>query len=177
LVRECLATFAPLASAAGVTLMDSLDERSMALVDPAALSQIVLNLLDNAVKYGPYGQTIRVGSKTTAGRVRLTIEDEGPGIPPEERDRVWQPFVRLGRDRNGAVGGSGIGLAVVHELASLHDGRVWVETGMNGGARFVFEMESAGKVPAPAMPSTESETPERSPVRGVIGHHHATSGD
>src|SRR3712207_7382097 len=60
-------------------------------------------------------------------RVRVWVEDEGPGIPPQERERVWLPFLRLQRDRNGATGGSGIGLAVVRELALLHGGETWVE--------------------------------------------------
>ena len=67
---------------------------------------------------------------------RLAVEDEGPGIPAGERERIFTPFYRLARDVESASGGSGIGLAVVRELVDLHDGRVEVETAPGGGARF-----------------------------------------
>jgi len=83
------------------------------------------------------------GVGRVGGRVRVWVEDQGPGVPPRDRERVWLPFLRLRRDRNGATGGSGIGLAVVRELAELHGGTTWVEGGPAGGARFVIELPAA----------------------------------
>ena len=111
--------------------------------DRDALRQVLLNLLDNAVKYGPPGQTITVGTEAAGDRVRIFVEDQGPGIPHEDRQRVWEPYVRLGRAAEEATGGSGIGLAVVRELVSLHNGRTRVEGAPGGGARMVVELPHA----------------------------------
>ena len=104
------------------------------------MTRIVVNLLDNAIKYGPHGQIVKVDVTRTEGVARLSVEDEGPGIPPGDRDRIWKPYRRLDRDVRTQVQGSGIGLSVVSELASLHGGRVWVEEADGGGARFVLEL-------------------------------------
>ncbi|HXY30804.1 MAG TPA: HAMP domain-containing sensor histidine kinase, partial [Gemmatimonadaceae bacterium] len=77
------------------------------------------------------------------GLARLAVEDQGPGVAPKERARIWQPFYRLQRDANSAIAGSGIGLAVVCELVAMHGGRAWVEDAPGGGARFVIEVPAA----------------------------------
>jgi signal transduction histidine kinase len=110
--------------------------------DPSALRQILLNLLDNAVKYGPREQTVSVAAQTLNGRTRIVVDDQGPGIPPEDRERVWKGFYRLQRESRSAVAGSGIGLAVVHTLAADMGGRTWIEETDTGGARFIVELES-----------------------------------
>jgi signal transduction histidine kinase len=109
-------------------------------VDRDALHQILLNLLDNAVKYGPAGQTITIGSEIAGDRLRIWVEDQGPGIPHEDRQRVWEPYVRLNRPTESVTGGSGIGLAVVRELVTLHGGRTRAEGVPRGGARMVIEL-------------------------------------
>jgi signal transduction histidine kinase len=110
--------------------------------------QVLLNLLDNAVKYGPEGQTVRVTARGRDGTVLLAVEDEGPGIPEGERRAVFEPF-RRGRDSlGGVVTGSGIGLSVVREIVAAHDGRVRVEDPEGGrGARFVVEVPRLRTVP------------------------------
>jgi signal transduction histidine kinase len=139
-VRETTETFAPIARARRVDVRLSLDEDVIVRVDRNALRQMLLNLLDNAIKYGPPGQTVIVGVSGTADRARVWVEDEGPGIDPALRDRIFDPFYRLDRDANSAIGGSGIGLAVVRVLAEMHGGRAYAETGARG-ARFVVELE------------------------------------
>ena len=116
---------------------------------------MLLNLLDNAVKYGPDGQTVTVGTDPTAGdRVRLWVQDQGPGVPAADREHIWDQFWRLERDRGTAIAGTGIGLSVVRELATLHRGRVWVEVAPGGGARFVVELPAAVLTPTPAAPAS-----------------------
>lgn len=109
-----------------------------------ALTRIVVNLLDNAAKYGPVGQTVRVGIGRVDGTVRLTVTDEGPGVPASERSRIWKPYRRLERDVAAALPGTGIGLSVVAQLVAQHEGRTWVEDAEGGGARFVVELPLAG---------------------------------
>ena len=85
--------------------------------------------------------------------MRVWVDDQGPGIPPGDRERVWERFWRLERDRGSPVAGTGIGLAVVRELVALHNGRAWVEDAPGGGARFVLELPAApGPATAPASP-------------------------
>jgi signal transduction histidine kinase len=143
LVQEVIDGFAPLAAARGATLAASVPEDLIVPADPGAVRQMLLNLLDNAVKYGPAGQEVRIGASRDNGVARLWVDDGGPGIPRADRERVWVRFWRLERDRDSAVAGSGIGLAVVRELASLHHGRAWIDEAdpaTGAGTRVVIEL-------------------------------------
>jgi signal transduction histidine kinase len=141
LVREVIDGFAPLAAARGARLTAAVPDDLVVPADPGAVRQMLLNLLDNAVKYGPAGQEIRIGATCENGAARLWVDDGGPGIPRADREHVWERFWRLERDRGSAVAGSGIGLAVVRELAVLHHGKTWIDdTGAQGGTRVVIEL-------------------------------------
>ena len=148
-IDEIVTGFEPLASNHGVQLETNLERGLVANVDPAALRQILLNLLDNAVRYGPEGQTVKVTTESHNGTWRLTVEDQGMGIPATERERIFEPYYRLNRDARGEKGGSGIGLAVVRGLVEKHGGRVTVgDSAAGSGARFSLELPVAGPGPA-----------------------------
>jgi len=159
--RDAIECFAPLALARHVTLRVELADGLVALVDRGALRQTLINLLDNAVKYGPNGQTVTLAMTRQGDAVRITVDDEGPGIEPSERTRIWEPFYRLDRDANSAVAGSGIGLAVVHELVTQQGGRVAVEVSPSGGARFVIELPLLGDagIGSPRTESSDATAP------------------
>ena len=142
LVQEVLDGFEPIAAARGVKLAAAIPADLVIPADPGAVRQMLLNLLDNAVKYGPAGQEIRVGATRDNGVARLWVSDGGPGIPRADRERVWERFWRLERDRGSSVAGSGIGLAVVRELANLHHGRTWIDDAGpdTTGTRVVIEL-------------------------------------
>lgn len=142
LAGETLDAFRPLAAARDVTLRTDVPADASVRADRHALRQILLNLLDNAVKYGPRGQTVSVQAETLNGRTRIVVEDQGPGIPLDDRERVWEGYYRLQRERHSAVAGSGIGLAVVRSLATDMGGKTWIEDTDTGGARFVVELAS-----------------------------------
>jgi len=144
-VQTIVDDWRPLADAADVRVETKFGVDVHAIADRSALRQMVLNLLDNAVKYGPAGQTVTISTIASNGRARVCVDDEGQGIPPRERERVWGSFYRLDRDANSAVAGSGIGLYVVRELARLHGGDAWVEDAASGGARFVIELNAADR--------------------------------
>ena len=108
-------------------------------IDPAALRRILTNLVDNALKYGPVGQTIRVGLEHRDEAVRVTVDDQGPGVPMRDRTRVWERFTRLDH-RGRAITGAGIGLAVVRDLAERHGGAVRLGERPGGGARVVVTL-------------------------------------
>src|SRR5262249_29590063 len=100
LVAETVESFRPVSAGAGARLAPELAPGLEARVDADAMRQVLLNLLDNAVKYGPKGQQVLVRLDSSDGGVRLAVEDEGPGIPPDERERVFERFHRLERDRS-----------------------------------------------------------------------------
>jgi signal transduction histidine kinase len=127
----------PLARARHATVRLAVPAGLDAHLDAATVRQMLLNLIDNALKYGPAGQTITVGATRAAGAVRIWVDDEGPGVAPADAERIWEPFWR---GRHSAQGGSGIGLAIVRELAATHGGRARVEPAPTGGARFVIEL-------------------------------------
>lgn len=156
-ILEALELFAPLARARKMSITTSLDANTMVSLDRDALRQVLLNLLDNAAKYGPVGQTISVGSECSGRHVRVWVADQGPGIPHEDRHRVWEPYVRLNRPVESATGGSGIGLSVVRELIAMHGGRTRAETAPGGGARLVIELPLAPNSPDPGGVPSESK--------------------
>ena len=137
-VEEIVTAFEPLAAARQVRVERALQPNLVASVDRGALRQVVLNLLDNAVRYGPPGQTVTVRTGASNGSWELVVEDEGLGIPVGERERVFESYYRMKRDTAAATGGSGIGLAVVRGLVEQHGGTVRVQGTRTGtGARFV----------------------------------------
>lgn len=145
-IEETREAFAPLLATHGVTLEVAGGDGHRVAADRDALAQILRNLVENAVKYGPDGQTLRVRLDGAPSRVRIAVEDQGPGVPVADRERIWRPYQRLARDRNAPAGGSGLGLSVVAELTARYGGRAWVEDAPGGGARFVVELPAAGGV-------------------------------
>jgi signal transduction histidine kinase len=132
--------FAPLAAARRVRFETHLEPGLFAPLHAESFRQVILNLLDNAVKYGPQGQTVRVATSAMPDGVRVMVEDEGPGIRANERRTIWEPF-RRGENAIGSVAvGSGIGLAVAREIVEWHGGVAWVEDAPGGGARFVVHL-------------------------------------
>ena len=110
-----------------------------AVFDDDALRQILLNVLDNAVKYGPKNQTITVQLSEAQDLVRIEVIDEGPGIPKAERERIWEAFHRLEKEQQTAISGTGIGLAVVRELVEGMQGRCWIGEA-ESGTRVLIEL-------------------------------------
>jgi len=149
LVEETVAAFRPLAKTekAEVRIRQS-PEPILARVPPEAFRQVLLNLLENAVRYGPPGQEVTVGLAREDGSAVLTVDDQGPGIPAGERDRVWEPFHRLAREGSAARSGSGIGLAIVRRVVTELGGTASVEEAPGGGARFVTSFPLADALTA-----------------------------
>lgn len=141
-IEEIICGFEPLAQAEGVRLTTNLERGIVADVDRGALRQVLLNLLDNAVRYGPPNQNVTISTNSAGDTWRLEVSDEGPGIPADERERIFAPYYRMKRDAGGAVGGTGIGLSVVRRLVTEHNGQVHVSTANSDGtgARFVVSL-------------------------------------
>ena len=139
-IADAVEAFSPIAEAADVTV--SLDARQdlYAHVDRAAFRQVMLNLLDNAVKHGGVGASVEVKAEQQDSHVLVIVDDSGPGVPIDWRERVFEPFVRA---ESASSAGAGIGLAVVRDLVAAHGGKVSIEQSPRGGARFVVTIPSA----------------------------------
>jgi len=132
----------PAAHSAGITLRHQLDAgvRTVPL-DRRMFEKIVLNLLGNALKFTPMGGTVTVSlARTEAGRLRLAVRDTGPGIPPEEHERVFQRFQQLDSSISRKHEGTGLGLAIVREFAEEMGGTVSLRSELGAGACFVVEL-------------------------------------
>jgi signal transduction histidine kinase len=168
LVDEVVESFAPLAGTRGTTVRTTHSGHAVALADRDALRQVLLNLLDNAVKYGPAGQTVTAGTRITGdGRVQLWVDDQGAGIAARDKARVWEPFRRLDRAVEAGISGNGIGLAVVRELVTAQGGTVTVHAAPGGGASFVVTLQAGAAARAtgvsPNATSRFTASPHREP--------------
>jgi signal transduction histidine kinase len=106
--------------------------------DRRLLARAVGNLLRNAQKYA--ARQVKLAAHRDGGLVEITVEDDGPGIPEDERERIFEPFYRLDRSRDRATGGFGLGLSIAHKAVVLHGGSLSVERSALGGARFVIRV-------------------------------------
>ena len=104
--------------------------------DDQSLVTAVTNLLDNAVKYSPEGGLVTVRLVQHDGQAWLTVSDQGPGIPPQEQERIFERFYRVDKDRSRQLGGTGLGLSIVKNVVLAHGGEVWVESTLGEGSQF-----------------------------------------
>jgi two-component system sensor histidine kinase KdpD len=124
------------------------DELPRVKVDEPAVAEVIYILVDNAAKYSSMGSTIRISAHPRGDAVFVSVEDEGPGVKSELRERVFERFFRATRDgdlSDRRAAGSGMGLAIAHGIVQAHGGRIWIEEASgHSGAKFVVEL------PAPA---------------------------
>ncbi|HEX9921908.1 MAG TPA: ATP-binding protein [Anaerolineae bacterium] len=111
--------------------------------DPERLTQVITNLVDNALRYTPAGTRVTVAAQPAPGGIELLVSDTGPGIPPEELPHVFDRFWRVEKSRNRATGGSGLGLAIVKQLIEAHGGQVQVKSEVSVGTQFRIYLSSA----------------------------------
>jgi two-component system sensor histidine kinase KdpD len=120
------------------------DDLPLVRVDPGSVAEVVYTLVDNAAKYSPAGTRISVTASLAGDMLQLAVEDEGPGIPRELRERVFDKFFRAMRDGDAAgvpAAGTGMGLAIARGIVEAHEGRIWIEErNSKRGARFVFRL-------------------------------------
>ena len=139
----------------GTTLINQLPPL-IAQVDANRVDQVFANLVDNAIKYGrPQGRVTVGGRPTETGMIEIFVADDGPGIPIEALDRVFERFYRVDKARSRDQGGTGLGLSIVKHIIQSHGGEVWVESELGKGATFYFTLPAAKKSPALPEPLPE----------------------
>jgi two-component system phosphate regulon sensor histidine kinase PhoR len=110
-----------------------------AWADADRLQQVFFNLAENAIKYGKMDGCVTIGVGETLGdKIEITVADNGPGIPPEARARIFERFYRLDRARSRETGGTGLGLSIVKHIVQAHGGEVWAKSDLQKGAAFSF---------------------------------------
>jgi len=143
---DAAAALAQPAAAAGVRV--EMDPQPTATIgDPARLRQLVMILVDNAIRHSPRGGAVRVVVRPAGDAASVAVEDAGPGVPPEDRPRV---FDRFWRAPGAPAGGTGLGLAIAKWIAEHHDGTISVDQSAAGGARFEVRIPSSPLPEAPA---------------------------
>jgi two-component system sensor histidine kinase KdpD len=133
-VRDVLARLGS-ATARHEVRLDAPDELPPVAMDYSEVDQVLTNLVENAAKHAPPSSSIVVGAEVADGTLTIHVDDDGPGIPPGELARVFEPFHRVGSTRSP---GTGLGLAVARGLVEAHGGRIWAERRAEGGTRFAF---------------------------------------
>lgn len=144
-VAEVLNDFTRKADERGVDLINAVPPELHARADSDRLDQVLSNLVDNAIKYGRSGGSVRVEGREVPGEnlVELSVIDDGPGIPAEAAERVFERFYRVDTARSREQGGTGLGLSIVKHIVQAHGGEVHVDTAPGKGAAFRFTLPSA----------------------------------
>jgi PAS domain S-box-containing protein len=143
-VVEATRTYAPPSVKLKIDAPEGLPRVS---ADLDKVRQVLVNLVENAIKYSPDGGEVLVGAKARDDFIRFHVKDEGLGVAPEEQERIFEKFYRADPQMTRGVGGTGLGLYICKELIGRMGGRIWVESNSGKGSTFVFELRAA-EVPA-----------------------------
>jgi two-component system, OmpR family, sensor histidine kinase KdpD len=136
-------------------ITDLPDDLPLVSCDPVLIDQVLLNLLDNALKYTPPDSPIEISARVVQGTVQVDIADRGPGVPPGEEERVFDKFFRAQPARGSS--GVGLGLSICRAAMRVHGGRIWAENRPGGGARFSFTLPLLEQPPAEEAELDEDE--------------------
>jgi len=120
------------------TVINVEEELPLLMIDFELIVQVLVNLVDNALKYSPPGSEISINARREAAEVSVSVEDQGPEIPNEDLDRVFDKFYRI--EIPGTAGGSGLGLSICKSIIEVHGGSIWAENRPGGGNRFIFSL-------------------------------------
>lgn len=142
--RDAAESFAPVAESRQIALRLDLPASAPARADRDRVVQIVSNYLSNAIRYSPAGSSVTVSARLEGNGATIAVADRGPGLSPDQLPAVFERFYRIDPSRTRALGGSGIGLAIVRALADAMGGRAWAESeGLGHGSRFIVELPTA----------------------------------
>jgi signal transduction histidine kinase len=148
LAQETVRGATALAAQRDVRLVTDAPSPAIAIADRARIVQLILILMDNAVDHSPAGGAVTVRIERASRLVVIHVDDQGPGIPEDDLERIFEPFTRLtGTTRHGS-GGTGLGLAIARRIVSAHGGTIRADSPLTGGARFTVELPAAVGLPA-----------------------------
>ncbi len=157
LAEKVLADLKTRAESRSITLKDEMPDLA-ATADEGRLEQVLANLVDNAIKYGRPQGSVVVSGKMAGDKIEVSIQDDGPGIPAESLDRIFERFYRVDKARSREQGGTGLGLSIVKHIVQNHGGEVWARSEQGKGATFFFTL--------PAIVAQKVEKEEKAVVAG-----------
>jgi two-component system phosphate regulon sensor histidine kinase PhoR len=138
--QKVLTDFKSLAAAKQVNLIDEIPDLQV-VADADRIEQVLCNLVDNAIKYGRTEGTVTVTARALdQSQVEVSVQDDGPGIPPDSIERVFERFYRVDKARSREQGGTGLGLSIVKHIVQSHGGRAWAKSELGHGATFAFTL-------------------------------------
>jgi two-component system phosphate regulon sensor histidine kinase PhoR len=128
-----------------VRLVNTVPEELRVMADGDRLQQVFFNLIDNAIKYGRMEGCVEVGAQLRADQmIEASVRDNGPGVPQDSVERVFERFYRVDKARSREQGGTGLGLAIVKHIVQSHQGEVWLKSAVGEGSTFFFTLPAAG---------------------------------
>lgn len=154
------------ADAKGVKIINEVDKEAAVWADAVALDQVLLNLVDNAVKYGADDGHVHVRGRRVNDMLRIEVEDDGPGIEAKHRSRIFERFYRVDDGRSRAMGGTGLGLAIVKNLIEAMDGQVGIGKAPRKGAVFWVQLHRNGP-PEEVQPSASGTAHDKNGRRAA----------
>jgi signal transduction histidine kinase/DNA-binding response OmpR family regulator len=141
IIRECVQVFKSMAFSRSIQLeLDCPDSLPPVEVDSDKISQVLSNLLSNALKYTPGGGCVRLSAKCNASEILLCVADTGPGIPRDKWDQIFGRFTQLSNANTREIAGVGLGLHIVREIVEAHGGAVWVDSEVGRGSEFFVSL-------------------------------------
>lgn len=141
--REAVERATPMAKRVGLVLRGNVARKRLAIAgDTDRLIQLILGLVDNAIRHSPSQGSITIGTSRSTGFAEIWVDDKGPGVPLSERSRIFEPFYR-GAGQARSSGGAGLGLAIARSIATAHNGTISAETAVGGGARIIVRIPLA----------------------------------
>lgn len=138
---ETVASLIPLAQQKQIVLkIEPFGDIPNARADKEQMRRVLVNLIDNAIKYAPEKGLIRLSALAEKGQIAVFVEDDGPGIPREDLPRLFERFYRVDKTRSRELGGTGLGLSIVKHIIELHGGTVGVQSELGRGSKFSFRL-------------------------------------
>ncbi len=128
--------------AGDITVELDCDDKIVAKINEDLFHQAVVNLLNNAIKYSPKGETVTVSAIKENNNVKVSIQDNGIGIPKEHQPRIFERFYRVDKERSRQLGGTGLGLAIVKHIILAHQGQITVSSATGKGSTFTISLPS-----------------------------------
>lgn len=147
-VNEVIQDLTKSAEGKGIKITNNIEPKFEMVADYERLKQVFYNLIDNAIKYGRINGNVWIDARIEDKKnTIISVKDDGPGIPPEARERIFERFYRIDKARSREQGGTGLGLSIVKHIVQSHGGKVWVESRFGNGATFFFTIPYYEKKP------------------------------
>ncbi|MBI3448403.1 MAG: FHA domain-containing protein [Acidobacteria bacterium] len=176
LIHEICESLRPLAAAKQITLAAESAELTV-IADQVRLTQVLLNLTGNALKFTPSGGNVSIRAEAAGDQVRIAVRDNGVGLDPREQARIFERFYQIKATDGGPTVGTGLGLSITKSLVELHGGGIAVESALGMGSTFTVSLPIAGPPPPPPRPVEEPPSPPSgAPAASAWGSHRSTQG-